>query len=230
MKQQTLALETRRGFSFSDYLCVANQQTVQLLKTFVTSASHQSVLLWGDSGLGKTHLLQASCLMAAEMGSSVHYIPLKQWISQPPTILSGLEQSDLLCIDDIDIITGHMEWEIAIFHLYNSMMERTHRLLFSARNAPHVLQLELQDLQSRLASSLILRLQDIDDEAKQKILRYRARHLGMRMPDNVSRYLMTHYNRDLPSLWMFLDKLDRETMAQQRSITLPFVKQVLEQM
>jgi DnaA family protein len=228
MAQQALKFESRRGYSFSDYRPGANLQAVELLKTFVTNSSQCLTYLWGNSGLGKTHLLHAACQLATEHGLSAHYVPLKQWTSQSPTILRGLEQSDLLCIDDIEQIAGHQEWQVTLFHLFNDMHEHSHHLLLSANNTPDAINIELADLQSRLTSGLTLHLHDHDDQHKQELLQFRARQLGMKLPETVSRYLLTHHNRDLSTLWTVLEKLDRETLANHRQLTLPFVKQVLE--
>jgi DnaA family protein len=228
MMQQALDFESRRGYSFADYLPASNLQTVELLKSFVGSSSLFSVFLWGNSGLGKTHLLHAACQLAAEQRLSTHYVPLKEWKSHSPTILKGLEQSDLLCIDDIEQIAGCREWEITLFHLFNDMKERSHHLLFSADNTPDALNIGLADLQSRLASGVTLHLQDHDDHQKQEVLQFRARQLGMKLSDTVSRYLLTRYSRDLSVLWVLLEKLDHETLAKHRQLTVPFVKQILE--
>jgi DnaA family protein len=186
------------------------------------------VFLWGNSGLGKTHLLHASCQLAAERGLVAHFVPLKQWKSQSPTILNGLEHADLLCIDDIEQIASNKEWEIALFGLFNRMQELSHHLLFSANNTPDAISIELADLQSRLASGLTLHLQDHDDQSKQQLLQFRARQLGMKLPDTVCRYLLTRYDRDMSQLWTLLEKLDQETLANHRQLTVPFVKQILE--
>jgi DnaA family protein len=73
-----------------------------------------------------------------------------------------------------------------------------------------------------------LHLQDHDDHQKQEVLQFRARQLGMKLSDTVSRYLLTRYSRDLSTLWVLLEKLDHETLAKHRQLTVPFVKQVLE--
>ena len=228
MEQQALEFESRRGFSFADYFSGSNLQTVELLKGFVTNTRDPLFYLWGDSGLGKTHLLHAVCLFAADQEIPAHYIPLKQWKSQSPTILRGLEQSNLLCIDDIQQICGDKEWEIALFHLFNDMLDRSHQLLFSANNTPDAINIGLADLESRLTSGVTLQLHDHKDQEKQQLLEFRARQMGMKLPASVSAYLLNRYNRDLSELWTLLDKLDRETLARHRQLTLPFVKQVLE--
>ncbi len=228
MAQQSLDFESRCGYSFSDYLPGSNLQAVELLKSSVINPGQCSVFLWGESGLGKTHLLHAACQLATEQGLSAHYIPLKQWKSQSPTILRGLEQSDLLCIDDIEQIADQQEWQITVFHLFNRMKDLSHHLLFSANNTPDAINIELADLQSRLKSGVTLHLQNHDDQRKHELLQFRARQLGMKLPETVCRYLLTRYDRDLSTLWGLLEKLDQETLANHRQLTLPFVKQVLE--
>ncbi|MCH9698142.1 MAG: DnaA regulatory inactivator Hda [Gammaproteobacteria bacterium] len=228
MAQQILAFESRQGYSFADYLPAGNQHVIDLLSGFIDTARDNTVFLWGDSGLGKTHLLHACCQSAAQQGKQVQFVSLAQCLNSQPALFNGLERSQLLCIDDINLITSHPDWEIALFNLFNALMERSHQLIVSANNAPAALPFFLADLQSRLSSGLILHLLNHDDESKRKLLQFRARQLGMIVPDQVSRYLMQRFNRELNELWSILDKLEHETLVNKHKLTLPFVKQVLE--
>jgi DnaA family protein len=51
--------------------------------------------------------------------------------------------------------------------------------------------------------------------------------MGIEISDQVGRFLLTHYDRDLPSLWVMLTKLDQESLAAKRKLTIPFLKQIM---
>jgi DnaA family protein len=55
----------------------------------------------------------------------------------------------------------------------------------------------------------------------------RAETRGMHLPDDVGRYILTHYSRHMGALFAALDELDKATLAAQRKLTIPFVKDVL---
>jgi DnaA family protein len=56
---------------------------------------------------------------------------------------------------------------------------------------------------------------------------FKAGKLGFEISPQVGHFLLTHFDRDLPSLWALLDKLDKASLAAQRKLTIPFLKQVL---
>jgi DnaA-homolog protein len=59
-------------------------------------------------------------------------------------------------------------------------------------------------------------------------LQLRARHRGLELPDDTARYLLTRSRRDMTSLYALLDRLDRESLRTQRRLTVPFVREVLQ--
>ena len=79
------------------------------------------------------------------------YVPLDKRAYFVPEVLDGMEQLALVCIDNIECIAGDEEWEMAIFNLYNRILEtgRT-RLFITEDRPPRQLNLRLPDLASRL--------------------------------------------------------------------------------
>jgi DnaA family protein len=99
--------------------------------------------------------------------------------------------------------------------------------LFNAINrAPGQLALR-EDLRSRLGWGLVYQLKALTDEDKARHLRAEAERRGLRISDEVIRYLLSHLPRDLPSLNAALELLDRYSLAHQRHITLPLVREAL---
>ena len=84
------------------------------------------------------------------------------------------------------------------------------------------------DLATRLASGLVLEVKPLSDSDKLTALRRHAGARQLNVPDEVFRYLLTHWRRDLSSLTSMLDTLDRYSLALQRPVTVPLVKNILQ--
>jgi DnaA family protein len=74
---------------------------------------------------------------------------------------------------------------------------------------------------------LTLKLKALSDEQQLNALIYKANDLGFEIPLNVGRFLITHYARDLASIWVLLDKINLATLAAKRKLTIPFLKQIM---
>ena len=226
-QQIPFKFETRESNTFDTYVKGANELLVGLVSQCATDAGEQQMYIWGDEGQGKSHLLQAACNAASKDNRTVCYLPADQLVHQDPQIFDGLESLNLICIDDVHHLAGDMQWETAVFNLINRCRESNTSLLFSATVAPEQLNIQLADLHSRLLWGPVLRLQSLSDVEKFEALRHRASQKGLELPENVADYLMSHYPRDLFGLFERLDKLDTASMASQRRLTIPFVKDVL---
>lgn len=226
-QQIPFKFEPRESYTFDSYVSGANELLVGLCSQCATDDGEQQVYIWGDEGQGKSHLLQASCNFASQNNRSVCYLPADQLVYQEPQIFDALETLDLICIDDVHSLVGKTPWENALFNLINRCREGNASLLFSSSVAPEQLDIGLADLRSRLLWGPVLRLQGLSDEEKYEALRARALQKGLELPENVADYLMRHYPRDLFGLFERLDTLDTASMALQRRLTIPFIKDVL---
>lgn len=215
------------GFAFANYYPGGNQAAVACVQQAVSAQDEQFVYLWGASGTGKSHLLQAACQAAAEAGNTVAYIPLCEVAGAGPEVLSGMEHQALVCIDDLQAVAGDADWEAALFHFYNRMRDTGHRLLVSATYSPLALPVALADLQSRLVWGPVFQLSTLDDVEKVQALRLRATSRGIVLPEDVAQFLLRRSPRDMGSLFALLDRLDRASLEQQRKLTIPFVKTLL---
>ena len=86
----------------------------------------------------------------------------------------------------------------------------------------------LPDLQSRLSWGEIQALKPLGDDDKLGLLRYKGSEAGLTVEDDVGRYLLSRVSRDVPTLLEWLARLDHESLAAQRRLTIPFVREVLE--
>lgn len=185
------------------------------------------VYLWGASGSGVSHLLQASCHQASANGLSAQYLPLAEILDYPPQqLLENLEQLSLVCLDDLQIIAGNRIWEEALFDLYNRIKDAGGRLSLGANCSARELPLQLPDLQSRFGWGPVFHLSEPEDNEKMAILQFRASRRGMALNDDVAQYLISRAVRNMGELMECLDKLEEISLQERRKLSIPFVKQV----
>lgn len=207
----------------------ANAQVVELLRAQAKGSGEQFIFLWGSEGSGLSHLLQASCHAAHDLGLGFQYLPLEEVAdAQPAALLEGLEELDIVCLDNLDAVVGRPGWEEALFHLYNRLRHGGGALLVSATLGPHQLPIALADLGSRLRWGITCQLHELEDADKQQALRHRARVRGLELSDEVAHYILQRLPRDMNALVDALRQLDRASLAEQRRLTIPFVKKVLK--
>ncbi|HID49852.1 MAG TPA: DnaA regulatory inactivator Hda [Chromatiales bacterium] len=221
--QLTLGIGLRDSATFASFLSDGNELVVRALQ----DEAEAMVYLWGPTGSGRTHLLQALCHQAVHRGAPPAYLPLRDLVSLSPAMLEGLEQQAVIGIDDVQAVAGTPQWEEALFHLYNRVRGAGHRLVVSGDAAPHGLGLALPDLVTRLGWGPVFRLAPLDDAGKRRALQLRAQSRGMELSDEVAAYLLRRSPRDMASLFALLERLDQASLAAQRKLTIPFVRQLL---
>lgn len=182
--------------------------------------------LWGPAGSGKSHLLQALChQINTEDGDSIY---LENLAVNSAEILHSLETFSLICLDDIDDILGDENWELALFHLMNSVKDGDSRLIVSASTPAVNLKCKLLDLDSRLKAAVAVETDTPGDEEKLVMLKRRANNRGFDLNDEVARFILGRAPRDMRHLIELLERLEVETLRQQKILTIPFVKKTLK--
>jgi DnaA-homolog protein len=227
LKQLTLDLCLKDDANIANFFIGANKQLIDMLGCFHDNKEVSFIYLWGANGTGKSHLLSALCQLFGEHNKLSVYLPLEEEYQLKPQILDEMENFDLLCIDDLDLIAGDLFWEERIFHCFNKIMENGKKIVITANTTPHFLAMVLRDLQSRLTGGLIFELKPLTDADKIASLKLRANLRGLELNDAVANFLLSHYARDTKNLFKTLETLDKEALAAQRKITIPFVKNVL---
>lgn len=206
----------------------AKQELAGAMTSFCREDDIEFLYLWGEEGVGKTHLLLAVAEVIQKQGSRVAYLPMAEIVSSSsPAILSQLEQLDLLCIDELESLSGKIDWQEALFHCFNRLKQSSCRLLVSARYNPELLSFELADLHSRLATGLIYQVTALDDDDKRHVIVKQLSSRGLAVSEDVIQYLLRHYSRDMRRLALLMDELDKASMAEKRRLTIPFIKQII---
>jgi DnaA family protein len=219
VKQLALGVTLRAAAVFDNFVPGPNLEVISALR----AAGSDPIWLWGSHGCGKTHLLQATC--AATDGPAA-YFPLD--LGLPPEALGGFANCRVLCVDDADAVAGNLEWERSLFRLFNEAGELRTRLVFAAASAPRQIEWQLEDWRSRAAACVVYHVHELDEQGRAQALQLRAEQRGLQLPPETLDYLMKRMPRDLQTLFSILDELDEASLAAQRRLTIPFIRDALE--
>lgn len=198
------------------------------LRAAAAGGSRDWVYLVGPAGSGKTHLALAVCAAAEQAGRGSAYLPLLAASGRLRDALEALEGRDVVALDGLDAIAGQREDEVALFDFHNRARAAGVTLLYTATAAPDALGLVLPDLRSRLSQCGRIVLDALDDDGRGAVLRERAIRRGLALDEAAIDWLLTRTGRDLGGLVVLLDRLDRESLAAKRRITVPFLRKVLD--
>ncbi len=220
MKQLLLDWGATPPQSLDNFVVGKNAELLALLTGLVTqhtaTVTPQMITIWGHTGSGKSHLLQAL------------HATTKGLLLTPKHTVGEFVFSDdhaMYLLDDCDQLSE--EHQIAAFALFNQVKEAGGSWVASANQAPAQLTLR-EDLRTRLGWGLIYELHGLSDEEKLDALAKSAESRGLSLSAGVLPYLLTHFRRDMPSLSAMLDALDRYSLETQRPITLPLLRELLQ--
>ena len=216
MKQLVLDLGADPAHSLDTFQVGENAELAHLMHQFAQRASREHfAYLWGDTGAGKTHLLQA---LAATPHS--RYIaadaPSADFVFSPDITLYLLDDCNLL---------GPAA-QIDAFALFNQIREHGAYMVSTGPVPPAVLPVR-EDLRTRMGWGLIYLIHGLSDDQKIAALTQAAEARGLTLSASVLPYLLSHFKRDMRSLATMLGALDQYSLETQRPVTLPLLRDLL---
>ena len=221
MKQLLLDLNAQAAPTLDSFVIGQNAELHALLcriaRRAIAGLNERFVYIWGEAGAGKTHLLRA---LAG--GAGARYIGN----DDGEAAFHAVDGIDLYLIDDCDRLAPDLQ--IRAFDLFNQVRERN-AILVTAGSKPPLALTVRDDLRTRLGWGLIYQLHGLSDDEKIAALEKIAQARGLVLPAGVLPYLMTHFRRDMPSLSALIDALDRYSLETKRPITLPLLRDLLQQ-
>jgi len=137
---------------------------------------------------------------------------------------AGRANPDLVVADDVEALDA--EGQRALFVAINAARDGGAKVLAAGSDAPAGLGLR-EDLRTRLGSGLVYQLRPLSDEDKASYLRSEGARRGMPLSEEMIAYLLGHLPRDFASLAAVLDLLDEHSLARQRPVTLPLLREAL---
>ena len=221
--QLPLGIRLNDEARFENYLISeANQLLVEQLLE-----NPDLIYVRANPGHGLSHLLQALCHQRTRSREPALYLPLKDRQQLSPEILQGLDSVALVCLDDVDTVAGDPAWESALFTAFNVIADSATQLIMGGRQSPSAVNFSLADLQSRLQLAPVYQLHDLNDEDKKQLLQLRARGRGMNLSPAVAEFIVARTERSMLALMAVLDRLDASSLAHQRPLTIPLVKETM---
>lgn len=209
MKQLLLEIAQPPLPSFDNFVPGKNAEVLHSLRHMLQASFGQVnvmqrfMYVWGESGCGKTHLLEASLHFVAN-----HHLEPLLWVQD--------------AVDTLDDAA-----QVALFNRYNQIRDQGGCLLVAGAAAPSQMGLR-QDLATRLAWGLAYQLHPLSHDEKASALKTHAQARGMHLPDEVVDYCLRHLRRDLPTLMATLNALDEWSLTYQKPVTVTALRQLLQ--
>jgi DnaA family protein len=217
MRQIPLAIGSPAPRTLDNFVAGPNAEVLSQLPQLATQAA--PIYLWGASGSGKTHLLQALVKRLEEQGARAGWFSAA---AATPWVFD--EAWSLVAIDDCDALDPDQQH--AAFALFVEAAGRTIPVAAAGRVPPVDLPLR-EDLRTRLGWGHVFALQPLGEPEARATLRREADRRGIFLSDEVMDYLLTRFARDLKHLMAQLDRLDEFSLANKRGVTVPMLRQML---
>ncbi len=199
------------------------------------------LLIYGDSGLGKTHLAQAIGIEVKEHypDKTVLYVNANKFQTQfvdairnnnKNDFLHFYQMIDVLIIDDVHEFAGKEKTQDTFFHIFNHLHQSGKQLILTSDKPP----VELQGMESRLLSrfkwGLSADLQTPDFETRMAILKKKTYNDGIELPEEVLEYIATHISDNIRELEGALISLLAQSTLNKKEITLDLTKEMIDKL
>lgn len=226
MKQLPLDFGLAAVPRLENFIAQGNEAAVWHVQQAVANPQRAAVptYLWGETGSGKTHLLQAVVTALREQGEPVGWLDAQ---TLHPAAFDDRWQAVVL--DDCHLFTTYQQ--AAAFNWFVNAQTptqgRARWVLAAGALPPADLKLR-EDLRTRLGWGQVFHVQALADAGRQTVLRRAAEERGLHLSDEVMAFMVNRFSRDLSSLMHLLEHLDQYALRTQRAITIPLIKSMLE--
>ena len=211
MKQLLLDIKPAAPPTLLNFIEGKNAEALASLNAVLAQqAPSNFIYLWGETGSGKSHLLQACKAL-----NLIHQNSANQ----------NLVGQNFVIMDDVHLLDN--DAQIELFNTYNQLKENGGTLITAGLHAPTQMHLR-GDLATRLAWGLVYQLQPLNDAEKALALQNHAAERGIRLPSEVVEYCLRYLRRDLSTLMATLDALDEWSLTTKKPVTVPMLRHLLQ--
>jgi DnaA family protein len=201
---------------------LGNQQILDFINQLYFQECSAEIYVYGETGRGKTHLLQGAISRALAKKKNAMYIACNEPI--PEYVIDYIDQLDWISIDNVNLIDSQQQH--LFFDLYNRARQAEVSMLVSGPTAPSNLSI-MKDLKTRLGLAAVFELEELNDDLTKEVLRNQMSERNLTIDPKIYEYLFRHYSRNVNILISAINLLDRASLQSKQGITIPFVKKTL---
>lgn len=250
LKQMRSDCNLNLKYKFDNFVVGANNKFAHAVAVAVAKdpgKQYNPLFIYGGSGLGKTHLLQAigHDIMFNKSKLKVKYIKAEEFINDlVNSIAKGMDKAgdknkkmnefrnkyrnvDVLLVDDIQLIEGKARTEEEMFNTFESLHNAGKQIVFTSDRSPDKFENTPDRLKTRFQMGLLADIQVPDLETRMAILTKLANDNAVRMPVDVIEFLATVYNKNVRELEGAFNTISAYTSINEIPITVEVVKRVI---
>ena len=210
------------GYTFDNFIVGSSNKFAHAAALGVVknpgSRAYNPLFIYGNSGLGKTHLLLAigSAIHDKSPDAKIVYVKGDEFLNDIVHALKegAMEEfrqkyryADLFLVDDIQFIAGKERSQEEFFHTFNSIYEAGHQIVLTSDRPPIDMALLDDRLRTRFEGGLMADIQPPDSETRMAIIRDKAGHLGMQLSDEVVQYIAEKITNNIRQIEGVVKKL-----------------------
>ena len=201
--------------------------------------AYNPLFIYGNSGLGKTHLLLAigEEIHARHPEKKIAYVKGDDFTNQMiQSVQSGTAEEfrqkyrnvDLFLVDDVQFIAGKQATQEEFFHTFNNIYEAGHQIVITSDRPPLEMSLLDDRLRTRFEGGLMADVQPPDIETRMAIIRNKAAQLGMILPDDVVEYIGENITANIRQIEGVVKRLTAYKEILNDTITINSVKRAIK--
>ena len=215
------ALYESDAFTFETYVVGPSNKLAYAAAKAVAerpAENYNPLFIYGDSGLGKTHLLYAIAhqVMRKDKDAKIVYIKGDDFTvelvnaireGKNPEFREKYRQASLLLVDDIQFIAGKQQTQEEFFHTFNSLYEAGKQIVLTSDRPPREMTLLQDRLRGRFEWGLMVDVTPPDFETRIAIIKTKAALLGVQLPDEITDYIAENVTANVRQIEGTLNKI-----------------------